>query len=69
MGNSKEELFCYDCNYAIHIRQTFLDPGSSECPGNFDPDSADCPSHNEWLEELRGEEEYDEIDEIDAQKL
>ena len=68
MGNSKEELFCYDCNYANHIKPTFLDPGSSECPGNFDPDSRFCPRHNEWLEELR-EEEYDEIDEIDAQKL
>ncbi len=68
MGNIRKEDFCYFCSFASHVSPTFLDPGGSECPGNFDPDSTECPRHNEWLEELR-EEEYDEIDEIDAQKL
>ena len=51
MGNIREEDFCYFCNYATHIKPTFLDPGSSECPGNFDPDSKECPRHQEWMEE------------------
>jgi hypothetical protein len=62
MGNIRKEDFCNNCSYAIHIKPTFLDPGSSECPGNFDPDSIECPRYKEWLEE----ESYNEIDEINA---
>jgi len=62
MGNIRKEDFCCYCNYATHIKPTFLDPGSSECPGNFDPGSIECHRHQEWLEE----EEYNEVDEINA---
>jgi len=53
MGNIRKEDFCENCNYATHIKPTFLDPGSSECPGDFDPDSTECPRHNEWVEEFK----------------
>jgi len=69
MINIRKEGFCYICNFATHISPTFFDPGCSECPGDFDPDSEFCPRHNEWIEELREEEEYDEANEIEIKKL
>lgn len=63
-----KEDFCYLCPYIEYFPPFSFDPGDAQCPGEFDPDSIWCPRHKEWEEELR-EEEYDEIDEIDAQKL